>query len=189
MLNLLATTLSFDPGSSLDTAVNVASGGGYYGDILVSLIIVLVIILYGALFDAHMMFVNLVSIYIAFLLSVFSPLSTWMIFSGIHSWLAQAIVFIFFVLILNFLILHIGLLQIYYTKNFFYRWIKASVTGFLHAGLIVSIVLSMIPSETMRQFSPSLLSIFTTSSGKFWWIFLPIVGLLILKNPKKQKEY
>lgn len=68
------------------------------------------------------------------------------------------------------------------------RWWHVLLFSFLQVGLLISMTLSYLPREaTDRLLEPTRL-IFVSAEGRFAWIVLPIVAMMILRGKKKDKE-
>lgn len=62
------------------------------------------------------------------------------------------------------------------------KWWQVLLFSVLHAGLLVSVVLSFLPQETLNYLSPLTRQIFTSEFGRFIWISMPILAMIGLKS-------
>lgn len=65
-------------------------------------------------------------------------------------------------------------------------WWHVILFSFLHVGLLISMTLSYLPSEAKSQLLPVTLQIFTSDEGRFAWILLPIVAMMLIRAEKKE---
>lgn len=62
------------------------------------------------------------------------------------------------------------------------KWWQVLLFSVLHAGLLVSVVLSFLPVETLGYLAPATREIFTSEFGRFLWVTLPILAMVGLKS-------
>ena len=62
------------------------------------------------------------------------------------------------------------------------QWWQALLFSILHTGLMVSVVLSFLPENTLTYLSIATREIFTSEMGRFIWIILPILALVGLES-------
>lgn len=68
------------------------------------------------------------------------------------------------------------------------RWWHVLLFSFLQVGLLISMMLSYLPTEaTDRLLEPTRL-IFVSAEGRFTWIVLPIVAMMILRGKRDEKS-
>jgi len=58
--------------------------------------------------------------------------------------------------------------------------------SFLHVGLLISIVLSFLPPESINDFAPLTRYVFATEGAQFFWILAPILAMVLAR--KKESE-
>jgi polyferredoxin len=68
-------------------------------------------------------------------------------------------------------------------------WWQSVIFSFLHVGLILSVVLSFLPSEGVSALSPAIRSVFTGANQQFGWIIAPVLAMLIFGKKKRKKHY
>lgn len=61
------------------------------------------------------------------------------------------------------------------------KWWQVLVFSAFHVGLLVSVTLSYLPKEAIASLAPLTQTLFATSSGRFFWVIAPIVGMVLLK--------
>ena len=156
----------------------------YVGNILIALVFVVIVLVYGFLMDPHNVLINLFSLYAGSAVVRFFPFEAWDVF-GTASWLAQLIIFVVVVVATAILLSRTHLFKAIYVSNFLTRWWSAIVSGILHGGFLVGILLSFLPVKFLTQFSPWALNVFIGVQARFWWTILPLVGLLFLRHKTK----
>lgn len=60
--------------------------------------------------------------------------------------------------------------------------VQVILFSFLHVGLLISVVLSFLPSETAGHLMPITRDIFMSDLGRFLWITTPIVAMVLFKG-------
>ena len=68
-------------------------------------------------------------------------------------------------------------------------WWQVIILAVLQVGLLISIVLSFLPSEVLEQFSIFTQTLFLSDLAKFAWITLPVLALAAFKGKKKRNRY
>lgn len=66
-------------------------------------------------------------------------------------------------------------------------WWQVILFSFLHVGLLTSVVLSFLPSQTASHLLPITQQIFASEIGKFIWIIAPIVAMILFKGKNDNK--
>lgn len=54
--------------------------------------------------------------------------------------------------------------------------------SFLQVGLLISIILSFLPADTISSFAPITKKLFTTSVARMAWLLVPIVSMVLIKK-------
>ncbi|MFH1099182.1 MAG: hypothetical protein V1723_04695 [Candidatus Uhrbacteria bacterium] len=54
----------------------------------------------------------------------------------------------------------------------------------LHVGLLISVTLSFLPPVVTTQFAPITRTIFLSDVGRFAWVILPIVAMVVARGPR-----
>jgi hypothetical protein len=54
--------------------------------------------------------------------------------------------------------------------------------SFLQVGLLISIILSFLPSETILSFAPLTQKLFTANYSKILWMVVPIIAMALIKK-------
>ncbi len=183
MLNFFAITLKV-PGEAMAMAGAIANPG-YMGNILIILLAVIVSGIYGFMLDRHQMVINLFATYIGFLMANFFPVNVLNLGEWANSWWGIMVIFAATTFLTILILGWTRILRSSYVSNFFVRWYQAVITGLLYTGLLVSRVLTILPSKFLSQFSPWFLSVFISDIGSFLWLVLPVAGLLFIKGKRK----
>lgn len=61
-------------------------------------------------------------------------------------------------------------------------WWQVLVFSFLHVGLLISIVLSLVPGQITDNLAPLTKQVFITEQARFIWIVLPILGMAVIRR-------
>ncbi len=62
------------------------------------------------------------------------------------------------------------------------KWWQVILFSTFHVGLLVSIILSFLPSETVSHLAPMTRQVFASDNGRFFWIVAPILALAFVKS-------
>lgn len=54
----------------------------------------------------------------------------------------------------------------------------------LHVGLLLSVTLSFLPREIADRFAPLTRAIFLSDVGRFCWIVLPVIAMMMVRRPR-----
>ncbi|MDP2683787.1 MAG: hypothetical protein Q8P20_01895 [bacterium] len=164
-------------------------------DLFIILFFVVAVFLYGLSLGRDRIIVILVSIYMALAIVEHAPFlnSEWL-----HNWINNLVNQFFVFQISAFLILFIVLFLII-TRSALMKTIASSdstgpwwqilLYSVLHVGLIVSIVLSYLPKETVDEvLAPLTKQIFTTDVALSIWMLGPVVAMIIFKGTASKKR-
>jgi hypothetical protein len=66
------------------------------------------------------------------------------------------------------------------------KWWQVLTFAILHVGLLTSVVLSYLPESALRHLLPVTRQVFTGDIGRFCWILLPIVGMILIRGEAKE---
>lgn len=61
-------------------------------------------------------------------------------------------------------------------------WWQVILFSFLHTGLLISVILSFLPSQAAETLLPITRKIFISDLAKFLWITVPIVAMILFKG-------
>ena len=61
-------------------------------------------------------------------------------------------------------------------------WWQVILFSFLHIGLLISVILSFLPTEAAKHLLPISRQIFMSDLGRFIWIVAPIVAMILFKG-------
>ncbi len=149
-------------------------------DLFVVLLFIVTVFLYGISLGRGRIVVVLVSIYMAFAVITTAPLS---LIHGVNVeqlfvWKMLAFLVLFALLLL--LVSRSALMRVV-GNMMAASWWQVLLFSILHVGLLVSIVLSLLPPDFLRNLAPITKMIFATDLARFLWVVAPIAGLAILQ--------
>ncbi len=164
-------------------------------DLFIILFFIVAAFLYGLSLGRDRIIVILVGIYVSLAIVEHAPLVNNEGFQNmINNLVGQFFVFqisAFLVLfiILFFIITRSALLKTIASSDSPGPWWQVLIYSILHVGLIVSIILSYIPKESLDSvLAPLTLNVFTTDLAQNVWIIGPIVAMFIFKGGASQKK-
>jgi len=182
MFNFFALSLKVP--ENVEAMAGQIGNPGSVGNILVVVVFLVVILLYGFLLDRHNMVMTLFASYVGLLVINFFPSNVWQI-GFLESWWGQLILFIVTVVLTVIMLSMTHLFKVAFASNFLVRWWYGAISGIFYAGLLTSIVLSILPVSFLGQFSPGFLKFFIGDVASFLWLILPIVGLILIKHRRR----
>lgn len=68
------------------------------------------------------------------------------------------------------------------------KWWQVITFSFLHVGLLTSVVLSYLPSQALDRLTWVTRQIFVSDMGKFSWIILPILAMIVIRPEKRRNR-
>ena len=68
------------------------------------------------------------------------------------------------------------------------RWWHVILFSFLHVGLLISTILSFLPPDALNHLLPETRRIFTSDTGRFLWIIMPIATMLIVRADREDRR-
>lgn len=164
-------------------------------DLFIILFFVVAAFLYGLSLGRDRIIVILVSIYMSLAIVEHAPFlnSQWL-----HDWINN-LVNQFFVFQISAFVLLFVFLMLIITRSALMKTIAASDTAgpwwqvllysILHVGLIVSIILSYLPKETVEDIlAPLTRQIFTTDVALSVWMIGPLVAMFLFKGTGSKKR-
>lgn len=182
MLNLLALSTKLPEGVG-EFAGQIADPS-YIGNLLVIAIFLVVIGIYGFMMERHNMLINLLALYLGVLLVNFFP-TNMVGMSWVNEWWGMLAVLLCSIILATIFLRWTHLFRVSYTYNFIVRWWQATVSACLYAGLLISVILSVLPTDFLRFFSDSFLQFFVSELAVFLWLVIPLVGLLFIRHKRK----
>ncbi|MBU0707610.1 hypothetical protein KKG41_04525 [Patescibacteria group bacterium] len=160
-------------------------------DLFIILFFVIASFLYGISLGRDRILVILVSIYMALAVVNTAPyigdMSTTEV--GVNQFFVVRIsLFLGVFILLFFLLSRSALLQTIASNsekrgNF---W-QIMIFSILHVGLLISITLSFLPDTSSESLSPLTQTIFTSELGRFLWIVVPIILMIMFKGSNDKK--
>ncbi len=68
------------------------------------------------------------------------------------------------------------------------KWWQVLLFSSFHVGLLVSIILSFLPAESISHLAPMTRQAFASDNGRFFWIVAPILALAFVKSDEMRKR-
>ena len=68
------------------------------------------------------------------------------------------------------------------------RWWQVILFSSFHVGLLVSIILSFLPADSVSHLAPMTRQVFASDNGRFFWIVAPILALAFVKGDDFRKR-
>ncbi len=151
-------------------------------DLFVVVLFIVTVFLYGISLGRGRIVVVLVSLYMAFAVMVSAPIPG--AIYGVNvgqffAWKVLAFLLLFGVLLL--LVSRSALMRVV-SHMAAPNWWQVLLFSILHVGLIVSISLSFLPPEFLRNLAPITKMIFANDVARFAWIVAPMLGMLLLRT-------
>jgi len=159
-------------------------------DLFIVLFFIIAGFLYGLSLGRDRVIVILVSIYMTLAVVNTAPfignLQANVGLTNIFVLRISAFVAVFIVLFL--LLARSALLQTIASSDTKGSWWQVMLFSFLHVGLLISIILSFLPSSAVDRLAPLTQSIFTSETGRFLWIIGPIIAMVLIKGGAAEKK-
>jgi hypothetical protein len=164
-------------------------------DLFIILFFVVAAFLYGLSLGRDRIIVILVSIYMSLAIVEHTPFLKSEGFqhalNGVVSqfFVFQISAFIFLFIVLFLIISRSALLKTIAASDSPGPWWQVMLYSILHVGLIVSIILSYLPKETVDSvLAPLTRQVFTTPLAQSAWILAPIVAMIMFKGGASEKK-
>ncbi|MEA3272831.1 MAG: hypothetical protein U9P90_04160 [Patescibacteria group bacterium] len=152
-------------------------------DLFIVLFFVVAVLLYGLTLGRDRVLTILISIYMALAVVNTAPyLSTLKAEVNLGQMFALKVVaFLGLFVILFFLLARSALLH-NFSKGGLGSWMQVFIFSVLHVGLLTSATLSFLPITAVEHLAPTTQLVFTSDMGRFAWIILPIIAMILLKD-------
>lgn len=152
-------------------------------DIIIIIGAIAVIFFYGWNVGKNRLFAVLLSIYLSYALTLSIPWNkiTFIKIKPVDLSNYQIFIFLAIGIALLFLLPGSGFgssLRLY--KRVQGRWYEILLFSVLQVGLLICLVASFLPAKLLSNIHPMLIKYFTGEEIKFWWIFLPLIALMLL---------
>lgn len=143
------------------------------------------IIIFGASILLHIFFLNqhramslLFAIYASYLVILFFPYNNWLTDMSLEKivWF-KTIGFLVLTLLLMFIFCRSSVFDQRY-QNIFVKFIKSVILGIVNAGLILSLLITLLPFKLLNKFSDFALKLLNTDVMRFIWLVLPLIIIL-----------
>jgi len=164
-------------------------------DLFIILFFVVAAFLYGLSLGRDRIIVILVSIYMALAIVEHAPFlnSEWL-----HNWINNLVnqffvfqisAFVILFIVLFLIITRSALMKTIASSDSTGPWWQVFMYSVLHVGLIVSIILSYLPKETIDEvLAPLTRQIFTTEVALSIWMLGPVAAMIIFKGTASKKR-
>lgn len=163
-------------------------------DLFIILFFITAAFLYGLSLGRDRIIVILVSIYMSLAIVEHVPFINNQAFqNSINKIVSQFFVFqisafILVFIVLFFILTRSALLKTIAAADSPGPWYQVLIFSILHVGLIVSIVLSFLPPDSINILAPLTRKVFTTDFAKFIWIVGPVLAMIFFKGGASDKK-
>lgn len=66
-------------------------------------------------------------------------------------------------------------------------WGQVFLFSILHVGLLVSVIVSFLPTSAVEQLAPLTRSIFVSPISQFLWVLMPILAMVFVRKKEERK--
>ncbi len=172
--------------ASLASSVNLANPSW---DLFIVLFFVVGSLLYGFTLGRERVIVLIVSVYMALAVIQNAPwLHDFRTQVSVGNLFAFQVTTFLGVFVLLFFLLSRSALMRSLTLSDQGRWWHVLLFSFLQVGLLISMTVSYLPKEAVDQLLAPTRLIFASPEGRFAWIGLPIVAMILLRGKREDKE-
>lgn len=154
-------------------------------DLFIVLFFVVTVFLYGLSLGRDRVIVILVSIYMAIAVMANTPYLTALNNLGVGRFFVFKVAAFLAVFLLLFFLLSRSALQKTFGNLAAGKWWQVFLFSTLHVGLLVSVVLSFLPSTATAGLAPITRQVFASEAGRFFWIIAPILAMTVVKVEEK----
>jgi len=164
-------------------------------DLFIILFFVVAAFLYGLSLGKDRIIVILVSVYMSLAIVEHAPfLNSDGFRESINNVVNQFFVFqitafIFLFILLFLVITRSALLKTIASSDSPGKWWHVMLFSVLHVGLLVSIILSYLPKESVEQvLAPLTQRVFTTDLAQSFWMIAPVAAMIVFKGGASEKK-
>ncbi|MFZ6035835.1 MAG: hypothetical protein ACOYUK_01715 [Patescibacteria group bacterium] len=164
-------------------------------DLFIILFFIVAAFLYGLSLGRDRIIVILISLYVSLALVDHAPfLNSPALQDWLNNFLGQFFVvqisaFLFIFIFLFVVITRSALMRSIGSADTAGPWWQVLLFSVMHVGLLVSIIISYLPAETVTDvLAPLTKQVFATESAQSFWILAPIVLLFVLKGTGAKKR-
>ena len=155
-------------------------------DLFIVLFFIVTVFLYGMSLGRDRIIVILVAIYMALAVVSNAPfLGRLQADININQYFAFKVTTFLGVFILLFFLMSRSALLKTFANLASGSWWQVMLFSAFHVGLLVSITLSFLPPDAVNHLAPLTRQVFASETGKFVWIVMPIVGMVMLRGGDK----
>lgn len=152
-------------------------------DLFIVLFFVVTVFLYGISMGRERVIVILVNIYMALAVVTNAPyINTLDRTANAGNFFAFKALTFLATFVLLFLLMSRSALARTFAGIAAAKWWQVILFSAFHVGLLVSIILSFLPAETVSHLAPMTRQVFASDNGRFFWIVAPILTLAFVKS-------
>jgi len=154
-------------------------------DLIVLLFFIIGALFYGMAMGRSRIVVILMSIYITLAIANSVPWENFIkgSISVNNALVLQAGVFLILLIVLFFLISRSAVGRVVGDSGG--KWWHIILFSFLQVGLLISVIMSFLPSYFLSNFSEVTRDIFISDIGRIVWLVLPIAGMLLVRDKEE----
>jgi len=158
-------------------------------DLFIILFFVISALIYGMSLGRQRIIVILIAIYMSLAVVDYAPVvENFLLARGMGDFiLFRLITFVGAFLVLFFLLSRSALLKVFGGGNHDGSWWQTMLFSVLQIGLLISVVLSYLPSSVTSGLSLLTQQIFINETAKFVWIISPILAMIVIRTPKRRR--
>lgn len=155
-------------------------------DLFIIIFFLAAVFLFGFGMGRNRILITIVSIYMTLALVHYFPFAT----SGAaevklgEEFILKISIFLGTVLALFFLLARSALTSAF-SGSAQGSWFQIIIFSFLQVGLLISVILSFLPTEIVGELLPTTKDIFTTGKAQFTWLLAPILAMIIIGRGEK----
>lgn len=158
-------------------------------DLFIIFIFVIASFLYGLSLGRSRLIVILVSVYISLALAHYFPYANYNLaeLEVGRLFALKITAFLGLVLITFFFLSRSALSSVFKpSRDYDGTWFQILVFSFLHVGLLVSVILSFLPENSLAYFAPATRRVFSTESARFIWMLMPLIFMALLRKRRRR---
>jgi len=157
-------------------------------DLFIILFFLVASLIYGLSMGRDRAIVVIVSIYMALAVVDYVPFVEKLISGSAleELFIFKIVSFLIVFMVLFFLLAQSALLNTIASRSATKSWWQAILFSFLQIGLLISIVLSFLPEQSLSALSEFTRLMFATETASFIWIILPIVTMVLIRKPRRR---
>lgn len=155
-------------------------------DLLLAAVLIGGSLLYSVFLGKRRVMVILAAIYMTLAVLAYTPFIGKI--SDVLGSTSKIAVFIIGFVVLFFLLSRGALDRIFKSGGYMGSWAQGLLFAFLQLGLLLSIFLSFLPPAFHEHFSPLTQAVLLSDWGRFLWLVLPLLVMVLLTGERKRSE-